>query len=394
MKISNYNYIYDNKKKKKNKNNMPLSVTFDLDVLCEDTNNHAILFYELVLKNEENKAILRLPFSKKSKPYQTIELFSNKETIPETKMKYSSHPRVLRYDKDKEYSFHLYKVLSFDDISHISYVSRITPETSVSQDMPLATCLLVTENIEKLGFVSKVISHTSSQKEFTPVDQITINGRLQWLTQRKFYGTSHITGDDSVHRDNIEIIAKKFLRGKGDHVHDVGVFLQQFARIITNGRIKYEHDTSFSNSAISNDTGNACIELSVTGDCEDLAHYYMRMIRTLTSIYHFIAPDNKFCKLLEEKYVPLNYICQVRTGAGLEYHSTMLVLPYKKGEEVAPVVSFEVTNTDLIYTLPSTDFQEWHVASYVLLDNFFLCKVKNYVQVEKLDIQSLNFTNF
>ena len=135
-------------------------------------------------------------------------------------------------------------------------------------------------------------------------------------------------------------------------------------------------DKNFANPKINDDFGDALIELTSKGDCEDFGHFYMRTIRMLTNIYKYMLPDSntdlyKKCQVLENEYVAFNYICKVEINNQEQYHSTMLIVPREQKED-CPVISFEVTHPDKSYSLPNEEFNTWHKKHYFILDSIYI----------------------
>jgi hypothetical protein len=194
------------------------------------------------------------------------------------------------------------------------------------------------------------------------------NERRLWLTQKKFYGTTNVTMSNAIHKENLTRAVRMLKKNvKFDTLLSV---LIEFGNALVVGRIRYAHDQAFAEKGISGDAGDALIELTSRGDCEDFGHFYMRVFRMLASIYKFVIPDTcdlyKKCKILEEQYIPYNMICRVFVKGRKDFHSTLLIVPRTNAN---PVISFEVTDPLKSYTLPNKEYNLWHVNHYFLLDN-------------------------
>jgi hypothetical protein len=212
-------------------------------------------------------------------------------------------------------------------------------------------------------------------KKLIALDEVPVTHKRgehrMWLTQRQFYSTSNVTMSTPIHKENLTIAVRAFLQKNQNTTFDTLLsVLIGFGNTMVKGRIKYEHDVTFAGTGESGDAGDALIELTSKGDCEDFGHFYMRMFRMLVSIYKFVIPDTcdlyRKCKTLEEEYIPYNMICRVVVRGRKDFHSTMLVVPRTNAN---PVISFEVTDPDKSYTLPDEKYNKWHIEHYFLLDS-------------------------
>lgn len=341
-----------------------------------------LIFYEMTVTEKDYRhPLMRIPFHPEVDDEIIIELWDNDVEIPHDRaMAGSMSGRVARFST-YPLEFHFYKVMRDESeeiydkrLSRIGFKRHIKEGTSDIQDLAAFSIKNEKDN-DMPDFV----------REFTRLPKDNFNGLKiideavlekgvwgspSWLTQRGFYGTSGITVSNFVHRENIEITIQKFLlRYKNKKFKSIRDMLVEYGKIIRVGRIRYESDHSFAQSGVSSDAGDFLVEMTTKGDCEDLGHFYMRNIRMLCRIYKYVLDGNcdlyNKCKTLAEEYVAFNYICKVVLSQGEEFHSTMLIIPFTKDN---PVISFEVTDVDKSYTLPSEEFDKWHCNHYFILE--------------------------
>lgn len=377
------------------------------DIVLPKKPEKELIFYEIVIKNGSNP-IMRIPFkgggTKNLK--HKIELYDNDTEINKDRVSLSMSPHIARFDNSKRISFHACKVTKDVDntegplINRIGYATHIEEGTSTSQDKAFFV-------LEKAHGSNKVVPEYF--KDFTiittcnklkKVDEVALHessyGSQYWLTQRRFYSTSHVTLSNSVHRENIQLLRDNFFKKyKKYKFSDLLNMLTTISVSVTKGRIKYKSDTMFGQNGVGADAGNVAIETSSVGDCEDFGHFYMRIFRLVVGTYKFFLKDvtsdiYQKCKQLEENYCCFNFICQVELERGLEFHSTMMIIP---NNIRYPVISFEVTNPSKSYTLPDKEFHNWHTEHYFLVDNFFIARM-NKVSIDKVVLSDLKFTNY
>lgn len=363
------------------------------------------IFYELVIKNG-NDAILRIPFSYDDICEWKVELYDDDTEIQTNRIQLSMHPHIARFDKSRDIFFHVAKITKDVDtkegplINRIGYETHIKESTSDVQDLPFFCLSSINPAKSSLPKFLKDFVVFEKTKKLKKIDELPLHNysfkTQYWLTQRDFYSKSHTTLSDSVHRENIQVLKDKFFdQYKNYEFSSVLEMLIRLGKAVTKGRIKYKADRMFARSGVSTDAGNISIETSSRGDCEDLNNFFMRIFRTMANVYKYFVEDQKSdlfikCKTFADNYVPLCFICQVRLESGLEFHSTMLVIP--RSIEY-PVLSFEVTNPRKSYELPSNEYHSWHNEQYFLVDNYFISKI-NKVSVEKIEIGELKFINY
>jgi hypothetical protein len=142
--------------------------------------------------------------------------------------------------------------------------------------------------------------------------------------------------------------------------------------------IRYKNDTEMCDPFKFIDRGDAHIEFSHHGDCEDFAHYYMRMFRLLMDCYDkVLANKTKLYALIsyiKDNYVPLIYICKIVQDGIPDYHATMIMVRNNTGVKN---ISFEVTNPSKSVVIHAKDstFYDWHTEHYFAVDNFFISRL-------------------
>jgi hypothetical protein len=153
-------------------------------------------------------------------------------------------------------------------------------------------------------------------------------------------------------------------------------FVQGFGKVVSKN-IKYVNDFAFYDSKKSTDHGDASVEMTGLGDCEDMALFFSRVWRLFLRVYKYMAPVQsqiyKFGKQLEE-YKPYVYICYVKLSSSPRpiFHSTMMLV----GPTDSPPISFEVTNPSKSMPV-NKEFFQWHVESFFLLDANFICRISS-----------------
>ena len=370
------------------------------DEILPKTIQDGILFYEIVIKNGCD-VISRIPFKNEDK--WKIELYDNETEIPSNRIIYSMTPNIIRFDESKCLTFHAIKIIHDVDsdgdeplITRIGYETHIKESTSEIQDLPFFTLEKSIKKIPVYFEDFKLFTNTEPLKQIVELPLHDKSFKSQyWLTQRAFYSTTHVTLSDNVHRENIQLIRDFFEKYIKYEFTSILEMLIRFARVMTKNRIKYKVDTKFAQYLVSTDAGDIQIETSVFSDCEDHGHFYMRVFRTFSTVYkYFLTDENsdifRKCNEFSENYIPFNFICQVKLNSGLEFHSTMMIIPVTIKY---PTISFEVTNPKKSYMLPAKEFHEWHNEQYFLVDNYFICKILK-VPLDKVSIHDLKCINY
>ena len=369
-------------------------------------NDEAVLFYEIVVLEGSNKPIIRKPFhpSVDKDMFDLIIWESTEMVPPEDALNDSMNGHMARFTK-YPLEVHLYKITEdVDDdgnkLNKLGYKRHIEEINSSIQDLPMFV-------IESKGVKPKIplfiedFQYNRSIELISNMEKVYLTqstfGSRTWLTQRYFYGTTGVTSSNGQHQMNLTLAIRHFLRTNNKKYASLLEMIVDFGKIMSDKRIAYKPDTKFAQVANSTDAGDALVEESTTGDCEDLGHFYMRMFRMLCKIYKYVLKDKesdlyKKCKLLHEQYVPFNYICRVKTRGGkLDFHSTILILP-RSSEN--PVLSFEVTDPTESYTLPDKEYDSWHIEHYFILEPFVIHRLNRLTDpISPKDISTLNISN-
>lgn len=338
-------------------------------------------FYELKIV-QEGRVLARAPFSKDTSSPIEIHLFGEQDVIDPA---YCTCAHVARVRARVRIQVHLYKIRWSPTIKRYQFIRRITDATSARQDEPIYDgCVAHTPSP-----LFTVRAH-AQRTTFVPKDMMDIEGgSLRWCTQRNFYSTSHVTQSDGAHLENL-VLMREFLHTH-KHTHLLP-FVQEYGTHMTYNRIEYTHDEGFARPMEEADAGDALVEQTHVGDCEDFAHFYMRVFRTLALAGPLIKRGDALLEILRKAYVPFVYICQVRIYSGLEYHSTLMLVPRARAH--APL-SFEVTNPAKSYLVraPTSEFFKWHTKSFLLVDAHFIANIER-ESVRDLSVQTLKLMNY
>lgn len=374
-----------------------------------------LYFYEMTVTEKDYcHPIIRLPFHPEKDDEVVLELWDKDVEIPHDRAISASMKGTVARFGEYPLEFHFYKVMRDESeeiydkkLERIAYKRHIKEGTSSIQDV--AAFKIESEKDKSPSKMNFVTEFTRVSKDdfdrLVIIDEAVLDkeewGSPSWLTQREFYGSSGVTLSNFVHRENLEVAIKKFLlRYKTKTFETIRDMLVEFGKILRTGRIRYEVDHSFAKTAVSSDAGDALMEMTTKGDCEDFGHFYMRNIRMLCKIYKYVLDEKsdlyQKCKTLENEYVAFNYICRVVLSRGPEFHSTMLIIPFN---DENPVISFEVTDVDKSYTLPDEEFNQWHDAHYFILEPILIHrlnrkKVHKSVPVDQLTISKLLLYNY
>jgi hypothetical protein len=377
-----------------------------------------LYFYELVVTEKDYlHPITRIPFHPDVDDDITLELWeSNIEIPPHGAIGGSMGGTVVRFN-EYPLEFHFYKVMGdeseelYDErLERIGYKRHIQEGTSSTQDVASFSIRGGKDKPPRsINYIMEFTREPSDRFNYLKIiDEAVLDrnewGSPKWLTQRNFYGSTGVTVSNFVHRENLEVAIKHFLqRYKTKTFNTICDMLVEFGKVMRVGRIRYESDKAFAESGVPTDAGDALVEITTKGDCEDFGHFYMRNIRMLCRIYKYLLDDTcdlyYKCKTVADEYVAFNYICRVQLSHGLEFHSTMLLVPFTNAN---PVISFEVTDTDKSYTLPSKEFEKWHTDSYFILEQICIHRLnrkggpreQNSVPIEDLTISNLFLYNY
>lgn len=363
-----------------------------------------LICYEMVVSGRGGRHNLtRIQFLNEKEINLTL-LNQDTEIDEREALENSMNGTVVRYEK-LPIQFHFYKIArdvhsrdgepTMDIIGYKRHIQEIT-----SADQDVCEFEITSEGTvsNHPDFISK-IEFISDVTKVKHIDDIVLDKSdrrsMNWLTQRKFYGSAGVTSSSACHRENLTRIIVNFLdRYKDKKFNTFCEMLVEFGKTITLGRVKYECDEEFAKTGVPTDAGDTLIELTTTGDCEDFAHFYMRNFRVLSRIYKYVLePSSDLytkCKLLETDYVAFNYICSVTIGnnPALEFHSTMLFIPKDSSNNV---ISYEVTDPKMSYTLPSSEFTKWHKKHYVILEPICIHRLNRTGEYKSKPIEKLTW---
>lgn len=354
------------------------------------------IFYTIVFK-QNSKVILRKNFDKNT-PNTMFYIFFPMTRMSKIYLKKSTDQVVGRMRNQKDPIFvHVYKILRDGNI--IGIIRNIARQSS-RQDMPMYRIDL---NNPKSTTKITVRKHMN-QQEFTKVPTLKIYEKSfkspTWYTQRNFYSTCHYDLTMEAQEKNLTKIVNYLIGASKKKTFDNALdFLLHFGAAITK-RIHYMSDTEFGNIDVNNDRGDAKLDFSHWGDCEDFAHYFMRMFRLLMDVYDKVEIDKKssvyrWIKYVKLNYVPLIYVCRVKLKGVLQYHATLLFIRKHEGVQN---ISFEVTDQKdkefsmVVYGENST-FYTWHIESYFLVDGNFISRI-NHKEIHSLTFDKILDASF
>jgi hypothetical protein len=348
-----------------------------------------VLAYDLVFR-QGDLDLLKIPFTKSTGKLTAI-LFDRGSAIPPHLFRHSSRPIVARYEEESEViKIFIYKIRR-DEKHRVGYERRIGPRSS-QQDTP---ALL----IHPL-YPSQATTHTGFRvKALTPVGPLRPVGTVHlykgdpsspvWYTQAAFYRTCHVSSNNAVQAMDLRAILENYAL-TAEPTTDILTMLVEFANVVSDGFV-YREDVEWVRPTTGGDYGDARLEISRFGDCEDFAHFYMRIFRLMMACYGLVFrpsdPMFTLWRTFADNYVPLVYICRVQLGRSVEYHSTMLMVPHRAA--AAKPISFEVTNPQKSVVLDSPasveEFYSWHPESYFLVDNYFIARIEGPVHELTVD---------
>jgi hypothetical protein len=354
-----------------------------------------VVFYDFVFR-QKSEDLMRIPFVFGNVD-ETCYLFMKDVKIPSKLLMCDNCTRVV--DNEEPIEIHLYKYLK---IGNELGMERIT--TLDSQDEAIFKI-----NFHKHRKIDFLTFHEAPPKKsdyFSPIDRLRIKDTIvspYWKTQRDFYSRLHKSLNMEIQRENYERLLRFY-----DHSNEMNIlglvdFFTKWGKFME--PCAYRSDVEWFDKRKYTDKGDAAIESTKKGDCEDFAHYYIRMFYLMLKTYKFfnIPKIAKFCDSLKKNYHPYVYICKIivtdeRTGKQEEqYHSTILILPMKKLPH-NPVVSFEVTNNDehSIVISPKSSFYKWHLDSYFLVDSYHIFRIKEHDKIKDLIVNDIKdqFFNF
>lgn len=356
------------------------SAFFDGDILPLKNNLDCETLFFIISFKQNGKTLIRHIFDTKT-PTTKFYIFSPKTKMTAFYLEKSTDQVVGRMRNEIDpIHVNIYIVTREDNI--IGITRRIS-EGSERQDEPVLKIDQDFNNNAKM----KVQTFNSPQVFEETTELKIYDGKYSspiWYTQRNFYSTCHYDATIEAQEKNLTKVVNYLIgASKKKTFENVLELLLHFGMAITK-RIHYKGDTEIGNPRKSNDRGDSKVEFTHRGDCEDFAHYYMRMIRLLMECHDKVNISTesqvfKLVKYMKLNYVPLVYICRVKIHGSLQYHATMLLV--RKSEGVQNI-SFEVTDPKdkeysmYIYGGDST-FYKWHVESYFLVDANFITRIEH-----------------
>lgn len=364
----------------------------------------------VITERDYKHPIIRVPFNAESDSIN-IELWSESVAVPpENSLKKTMSCTLARFH-EYPLEIHFYKVMKDVDeeiydkkLERLAFKRHIQSSTSACQDMAAFSIIDSKISGQVPGFIDKLEYVEEGLEPIKQLDEVKLKNyerSLYWLTQRDFYNTTLVTSSNPVHRENLDYIITKFLvKYKNKKFASFVEMIEEFGHTMQIGRIRYKCDEKFAKTGVPSDAGDALVELTTKGDCEDFGHFYMRVLRTLANVYKFILdPMSDLylkCQTLAKQYVAFNFICGVRLTTKFDFHSTLLLVPRTAAD---PVVSFEVTDTSRTYSLPSEDFDSWHKEHYFLLCPTQIHRLNRRsapvsVPIEKLTVRDLFCYNY
>jgi len=327
-------------------------------------------------------AILVKYFSPETAQKVDLCLFRRDQVVGPKWLKLTMDQRVARLINDTaECTVHVYRI-DFDG-EDVEVVRMITPTTSQTQNESIfrfdPTSLQVSKN--KYCSAKRVLTSNSKSPflDKIPLEEDHPNSPL-WNTQREFYGTMHYDKNYETMKVNLCKVLPFLMSMNKEQYKDTSLmaFLTSFGKAMLEG-IKYRSDVSFSNKCTSSDFGDAQIEITGAGDCEDMAHMFMRSFRTLIDVYPCAQQlrGSAVCKKLtsfKQSYVPLVMICLIDEGGSLRYHSTILLV---RRDNSRRNIRFEVTCPESSVEIDDKEYYKRNPEQYFAVDNLFVARLKN-----------------
>jgi len=366
-----------------------------------------VKFYNIVFRSE-HRELIKVAFDKNYDSI-TVDFVEANESVASSYIVESMEATYTHLtDLDPEIFIYLYKVYVSTEVDsgvvRVGYTRRIGPYGGQDKHVAVLDVRNPTKFVgpAKKAFMARV--DPEKYPPYEPMDSMRVSSvnplSPRWYTQKAFYGSSHVTGSNELQFIDYKDIIVNFLKPHGCHEFESAKEMMiMFTSILHNG-IVYKSDYRFDLPTSVDDFGDASIETSVWGDCEDMAHFYMRTIRLMLNIYPwFCSPDSnlhKYCSFFKNNYTPLVMICRIEVHGKLEYHSTLIMLPTE--ESGKKPFSLEVTAPNKSYDLTDEDdrkkYNDWHVSHYFLIDAQHVCRIdgpiENYT-LEKFQKEALNY---
>jgi len=366
-----------------------------------------VKFYNIVFRSK-NRDLIKIAFDKhfdsiRADFVEAGEMVSSDFMLDSNRATYSQLTSL-----DHEIQIYIYKLYVSTDVYNgtvlVGYSRRIGPYGT--QDEHVAT--VDAKNPTKVaGIAMKAIMTRVDPKKYPkyePIESLRVSALNPisplWYTQKSFYGTSHVTGSNSLQFIDYKDIIKNFLNPHGcEHFESLKDMMIMFAKIMHRG-IVYKADYRFDLPTTVDDFGDASIETSTWGDCEDMAHFYMRIIRLLIDIYPWFCSAgsriHEYCTTLRNHFTPVISICRIVVHGKKEYHSTMIMLPSTASGKKP--FSLEVTAPEKSYDLTVQEdlaaYNEWHLKHYFLVDANHVCRLEGKIEdytLEKFQKNAINY---
>ena len=372
---------------------------FDGKILpkSNDTELKNVIFYNLVIRQGDSD-IIRIPFI-----FSTgeLEIFLFKEFV-KIPLEFIGSRNAARFNNNNDdIHFHVYKFREFvKDNEIVIGLGRLIAEYSSDQDQKFHSIQM--KNIaSSTNFMACSWTPDIKKDVFEPIETLLLytSGNFLtnpvWNTQRKYYKYLRTNMNMELQRSNYENLMRFFKKHKQTAFKNIINFLTVWGTEME--PCAYEPDKSWTDSASFADEGDRAIESTKSGDCEDFAHYYIRMLHQMAGIYQFIVTKvdsdlYKYCKMLAINYIPFVYICKIQQRSQPEYHCTMLIIPTQANIEFTKVISFEVTNNKnhVLVLNDNSDFFKWHKEHYFLLDSYHLMRMNdNALKIANYNIKEL-----
>lgn len=374
------------------------------DIGVEDK---GVAFYNAVFRSDD-RDLVKLSFNKK---IDTVEanFIEPAEEVPSSFLKESMKATYAKLDMhDKEIYIYVYKIYVATPIesgnTFVGYCRRMGPHSE--QDVPIASVDAINptrfDGDAKEAIITRV--DPTKYKSYEALDCLRTSPMNplspRWFTQKAFYGSSHVTGSNALQFIDYKDIIKNFFGPhKCSKFLTVVELVKTFATILHRG-IVYKSDYRFELPNTLDDFGDASIETSTWGDCEDMAHFYMRTLRLLCDMYPYCCEKGsamyELCTDFKKHYTPFVMICRIEVHGRLEYHSTVMILP-TEGSGLKPI-SLEVTSPDKTYDLSIAEdlkeYKDWHISHYFLVDAQHVARMEGEIEdytLEKFTKDCFNY---
>ncbi|GBG29789.1 Hypothetical Protein FCC1311_060092 [Hondaea fermentalgiana] len=269
-----------------------------------------------------------------------------------------------RFPKDcSSFALHMY---AFQFVGKQVFLERRIGRLGGEQDSPLESELPTRS--ERLSFTTQYCAIDFNEAASRGVQRpeklfvTSSHGRkLDWEVPREFYAKMACASSFYQRLECARILEHRVMtpsedsawasvRARWEEGGDwVLPFFRAFGDILSD--IKYESDVEFMHPDRPTDLGDAAVEFTGTGDCEDMAHFSIRMLTQFVDTAQLQLrrrndPHAKFLRAaadtIGQTYRPMVQICKIENREGNEeYHSTVLLIALKDGFDA---IGFEPTN--------------------------------------------------